>query len=393
MGFGQQHDEHPKRTEGKQETHCQAEPGAVLLAVVVADPHQHGTTEERNEGQEGATTLAQGRAVDHQQGQRQQRQYHRTNGQHAPLRNRHHRAFEVELLLARGVEYAPVGANGTFVADFPRLVKRFDHEVVETLAIELVDQGSQVDRLVCWRSIGAAAHAAIARPAHFGQQQRLFREHLFQVAGAVEDELPGLVHRDEFPVRQDVRGDQVDVLGQFRVFFPDVPLLGRGHRHLHGGADTIEHHAQFGGGDFLAEDRFVADHHTNHAARRVGDFDGAGNFPFVAFLVRTDPDPQCHPQTKLFRQFRDVLQGAIDRVDADVIRQLAHDLQVATHLIVGRVLVFLRELALLEWRVREAGDLFRPVGGGDRAVDQRPEAGKQGRDGEHHDQVESKFTR
>ncbi|MNN03675.1 hypothetical protein D3C81_1163740 [compost metagenome] len=190
-----------------------------------------------------------------------------------------------------------------------------------------------------------------------------------------------------------MRGDQVDVLGQFRVFFPDVPLFGRGHRHFHGSTHAIEHDAEFLGGDFLAVNGLVADHHANHAARGVGDFNGAGDFPFVAFLVRADPDPQGHPQAELFRQFRDVLQRAVDRVDADVVRQLAHDLQVATHLIVGRVLVFLRELALLEWRVREAGDLFRPVGGGDRAVDQRPEAGKQGSDGEHHDQVESKFTR
>ncbi|MND51741.1 hypothetical protein D3C80_427350 [compost metagenome] len=207
------------------------------------------------------------------------------------MRNRHHRAFEVELLLARGVEHAPVGADGTFVAGFPRLVKRFDHEVVEALAIELVDQGSQINRLVRRGGVGATTHAAVARPAHLGQQQWFFREHLFQVAGAVEDELPGLVHRDEFPVRQDVRGNQVDVLGQFRVFFPHVPLFGRGHRHFHGGTHAIEHDAEFLGGDFLAVNGLVADHHANHAARGVGDFNGAGDFPFVAFQVRADPDP------------------------------------------------------------------------------------------------------
>ncbi len=306
MGLGQQHDKHPERTERQEESHRQTEPGAVLLAVVVTDPHQHRTAEERDKGQEGTATLTQGRAVDHQQGQRQQRQHHRTDGQHAPLRDRHHRAFEVEFLLTRGVEHAPVGAHRTFVAGLPRLVERFDHEVVEALAVELVDQRAQVDRLIRRRRIGATAHATVARPADLGQQQRFFREHLFQVAGAVEDELPGLVHGNEFPVRQNVRGDQVDVLGQFRVFFPDVPLLGGGHRHFHGRAHAIKQHAQFLGGDFLTEDRFVADHHANHAARGVGQFDGASDFPFVAFLVRADPDPQRHAQAEFFRQFRDV---------------------------------------------------------------------------------------
>ncbi|MNU98178.1 hypothetical protein D3C71_882820 [compost metagenome] len=190
-----------------------------------------------------------------------------------------------------------------------------------------------------------------------------------------------------------MRGDQVDVLGQFRVFFPDVPLLGRCHRHLHGGANAVQQDAEFLGSDFLTENRLVTDHHANHAARGIGDFDGAGDFPLVAFLVRADPDPEGYPQAELFRQFRDVLQRAVDGVSTDVIRQLAHDLQIASHLIVGRILLFLWELTLLERRIREAGDLFRPVGGGDRAVDQRPEAGKQGSDGKHHHQVESKFTR
>lgn len=94
----------------------------------------------------------------------------------------------------------------------------------------------------------------------------VFREQLFQVAGAIENELPGLVDRNELPVRQNVGGDQVNVLGQFRVFFPDVPLLGRGHRHFHRSAHAIEQYAQLLGGDFLTEDRFVTDHHAHHAA-------------------------------------------------------------------------------------------------------------------------------
>ncbi|MNG01856.1 hypothetical protein D3C84_848540 [compost metagenome] len=188
-------------------------------------------------------------------------------------------------------------------------------------------------------------------------------------------------------------GDQVDVLGQHRVFFPHVPLFGRGDRDLDRGAYTIEKHAQLFGGDFLAEDRFVTHDHANHTARVVGDLDGSLDFTFVAFLVRADPDSEGHAQAELFRQLGNIAQGAVDRIDPDVVGQFAHDLQVTTHFLIGRELVFLWELALLERRVRKTGDLLWPVGGCDRAVDQRPETGEQRGNRQHYHQVESKFTR
>ncbi|MNM56584.1 hypothetical protein D3C81_677590 [compost metagenome] len=233
MGFGQQHDKHPERTEGEQKAHRQAEPGAVLLAVVVADPHQHRTAEKGDKRQECATTLTQRRAVDQQQGQREHGQHHRTYSQYTPLRDGDNWAFEVELLLAGGVEHPPVGADRAFIAGLPGLVVGFNDEVVIALAIELVDQGAQVNGLVSLGGVGTAAHASVARPADFGQQQRLARKLLFEVAGTVEHELTGVLHRNEFPVRQDVRGDQVSVFGQFRVFLPDVPLFTGGHRYFY----------------------------------------------------------------------------------------------------------------------------------------------------------------
>ncbi|MNZ92412.1 hypothetical protein D3C78_1114360 [compost metagenome] len=113
------------------------------------------------------------------------------------------------------------------------MVVGFNDEVVIALAIELVDQGAQVNGLVSLGGVGTAAHASVARPADFGQQQRLARKLLFEVAGTVEHELTGVLHRNEFPVRQDVRGDQVSVFGQFRVFLPDVPLFTGGHRYFY----------------------------------------------------------------------------------------------------------------------------------------------------------------
>ncbi|MNO70023.1 hypothetical protein D3C76_608900 [compost metagenome] len=347
-----------------------------MLAVVVGDPHQHRPTQEGDEGQEGAATLAQGRTIDQQHGQGNHRQYHRRHGQGPPLRDGDHGAIEVELLLAFGVEHAPVGANRTFVAGLPRLVVGLDDKVVVAAAVEGVDQGAQVDGLVGLGGIGTAAHTAVARPADFRQQQWLAWELLLELAGAVEHEFHRVFHRHEFPVRQDVRGDQVDVLGQLRVFLPDMPLLTGGDRHLDRRAYPVQVLDQGLRGDFFAEQRLVAHHYPHHTARGVGQFDGAGDFTLVALKVRADPDAQGHPQAEFFGQARDIGLGALYGVDADAVGQLAHLLQVLAHLVVVGVLALLRAFAQTERRIREAGDLFRPGRRGHRAVDQRPEPGK-----------------
>ncbi|MCY1273615.1 hypothetical protein D9M70_222250 [compost metagenome] len=393
VGLGEQHDEHAERADAEQGADGQAEPGAVLLAVVVADPHQHRAGDEGDEGQEGAAALAQGAAVDHQQGQGEQRQHHRGHGQHPPLRDRHHRPVEAELRLPRGVVHAPVGAHRAFLGGLPRLVEGFDDEVVVALGVEGVDQGAQVDGLVGLGRVGTATHAAVARPAHFRQQQRLLREGLLQVLGALQDELGGVLHRHELPVGQHVGGHQVDVLGQFRVLQPDVPLLGGGHRHLHRGADTVQVIHQVLAADLATEQGLVTHHHANHAAGRVGDFDGLGDLALVAFLVRADPHTQGHPQAEFLGQARDVGQAAVHRVGADVVGLLAQQFEVLADLLVGGVAVLLRVLVRAERREGITGDLFRPVRRGDRTVVKRPDTGEQ-RSNRHEDhQIESKFTR
>ncbi|MNH07204.1 hypothetical protein D3C79_665930 [compost metagenome] len=376
MGLGEQHDKHAEGAEGEQEAHGQAEPGAVLLAVVVADPHQYRTAKEGDKGQEGPAALAQGRAVDQQQGQREHRQYHRTDRQHAPLRNGYNRAFKVEFLLACGIEYAPVSAHRAFVAGLPGLVVGFDDKVVVALAVELVDQGAQVDGLVGLGRFGTATHAAVAWPADFRQQQRFAWELLLEVAGTVEDELAGILHRNEFPVWQDVRSHQVGMLGQLRMFFPDVPLLTGGHRYLYRRAHPVHVLDQRLRGDLLAEQRFVADHDPHDTARAVGQFDGFLDFPLVALKVRADPHPQGHAQAELFGQARNLRLCAFHRIDTDAVGQLAELFEVLAQFVLARVLALLRALALAERRIGETGNLLRPVGGGNRAVDQRPEPGE-----------------
>ncbi|MNM61796.1 hypothetical protein D3C81_731040 [compost metagenome] len=279
-------------------------------------------------------------------------------------------------MLAGGVEHAPVGADRAFVAGLPRLVIGFDDEVVVALAVELVDQGSQVNGLVGRGGVGTATHAPVAWPADFGEQQRFAREQLFQVAGTVEDELAGILHRDEFPVRQDMRRYQVNVFGQLRVFFPDVPLFTGGYRYFHRGAHPVQVLDQRFGSDFFTEQRFVADHDPHDTARAVGQFDGFLDFPLVTLKVRADPHPEGHPQAELFGQARDFRLGAFDGIDTNTVGQLAQLFEVLAQFVLSRVLALLRAFSEAERRVGEAGNLLRPVRGGNRAVDQRPEPGE-----------------
>ncbi|CRQ88084.1 hypothetical protein PAERUG_E5_London_17_VIM_2_12_12_05150 [Pseudomonas aeruginosa] len=388
VGLGEQHDDHPQRADAQQRADGQAEPGAVLLAVVVGDPHQHRGAGERDHGEEGPPALAQRGTVDQQQGEGEYREYRRGDGQGAPLGNRHHRPGEVELGLAVGVVDAPVGAHRAFGADLPGLVEGFDDEVAVAFAVERVGQAPQVDGLVRGCRLGAAAHAPVARPADLGEQQRLPREGGLEFARAFEHEVHRVGHRRGLPVGQDVGGDQVDVLRQFRVFAVDVPLFGGGHRNLDRRADPVEVGDQLFRRHLAAEQRLVADYHSHHARRLVGDADGAGDLGLVAGQVRAEPDAQADAQAERLGQRRDVAERALDRIGADAVGVPGDQFQVGAHLFGAGVAAALRVLVEAERREGEAGDAFRPVRYADRTVVQGPDAGEEGGQGDDDHQVE-----
>ncbi len=82
------------------------------------------------------------------------------------------------------------------------------------------------------------------------------------------------------------------MLGQFGGFLPDVPLFTGRDRHLDRSTHPVQVPDQRLGRDLLAEQRLVAHHDPDHAAGGIGQFDRLGDFAFVAFQVRADPDPQ-----------------------------------------------------------------------------------------------------
>ena len=275
--------------------------------------------------------------------QGEQRQYCRTDGQHAPLRDRHDRAFEIEFLLAGSVVNAPVRADRAFVAGFPRLIEGFDHEVVEALAVELVDQRAQVDRLIrlAYASAPPRMWPLLGQPTS-DSSSGFFGNMLFQFAGAVENELSGLVHRDEFPVRQDVRGDQVNVLGQFRVVLPRraiartwSPALSR--RRARGRGQPISSLA------VISLRKSASLPTTTRTTLR--EVLASSMAVVISRSLRSRSGliqiPRVTRRPNSSASFGMSLQGAVDRVDADVVRLLAHDLQVAAHFFIGRIVILL----------------------------------------------------
>src|SRR5690606_13222345 len=96
----------------------------------------------------------------------------------------------------------------------------------------------------------------------------------------------------------------------------------------------------------------VADQYPHDAARLVGQFDGAGHFPFVALDVRADPHPEGDAQAEFLGQPGNVRLAAFHRIGADVVGLPADQLQVAADVLLAGVAVVARILAGSEWRER-----------------------------------------
>ncbi|MNN02796.1 hypothetical protein D3C81_1154660 [compost metagenome] len=172
-------------------------------------------------------------------------------------------------------------------------------------------------------------------------------------------------------------GDQVDVLGHFRIFLPDVPLLGGGHRYLERRTHAIQIADHLFNGDFFTEQGFVADDDPDDAALAFGDLDTALYLPFVGGKVVAQPDAQGHAQAGFLGQTRDVGEGPVHRVGTDVVGVGRDQVEVGADLVFARIGIALRALVQTERREREAGDLVGPVRGFQRLVVPGPQAGEQ----------------
>ncbi|MNZ60865.1 hypothetical protein D3C78_789410 [compost metagenome] len=150
----------------------------------------------------------------------------------APLRQVGDRAGEHALVVAVGIEQAPVTADGSLADAFPRLVEGLDQVVLPAVLLGHVDETAHEARLVDPAGEGVFALAAFARPAGFADEDRLGRVKSFELLvypldlGQRVVDAGGVV----FPIGQQVDGEEVYRRSHLRVAQPEFPDVGVGHR-------------------------------------------------------------------------------------------------------------------------------------------------------------------
>ena len=247
-----------------------------------------GTGRQRDETAErqlpGGT---QARPVPQKDHHQRHRGCQRPGGIDPPLREGLDRTVPRELRLAIGVPQPPIAAGLALeVIGLPRLVDRLDHEVLDVLRLQPGDHVADVLGLLGRRGAldepgrRAAPLRAVRWPADLGDDDVLVRIGLAELADLVLEIVERRFARLLVPVGQDVHGEIIDFLGQFRVIQPDVPRLGGADRHLDVTLDVpdLANELSRAGGMRIAQillavpaqDVLVADQHALDARVLVG---------------------------------------------------------------------------------------------------------------------------
>ena len=292
-----------------------------------------------------------------------------------------HRLAELELVVTLGVEQTPGGADRALLAGLPVLVEGFDDVVVELLAVGDRAEGREVAHLLDPAGPRVGAHAAVARPARLADHDRLAREAVLHLLVDVDDVLldgrlaVGLAaiepDRHVLPVRQDVDGDEVDLVGQRRVAHPEFPDVGVGHGLGDALLDLADVAAELVGRQLLAQQHLVADDHPfDRVLVLVGVVDQQVDLLEVLLVVIVQPGAMPDFQPVLAGALRDGFEVFARRVGSDRADLALQAAQILLDLVgcgerareralarpVGR------ERHALQRRIGPAGDFDRPVG-------------------------------
>ncbi len=151
------------------------------------------------------------------------------------------------------------------------------------------DEIAQRHRLLEPAGVGVFQIIAGARPAEFGDHDALAGKGIAQFL--VDDER--LVHRllvgKAFPVGKNVRGDEIDGGGEFRVLEPDIPDFACGHGNIDRSLDALDQLDQILDLLLAAVDGLVADDNAVDVAVALGEIDRRQHLAFVAVDILVDP--------------------------------------------------------------------------------------------------------
>ena len=332
----------------------------VALGEVVLDRHVDADDQRRDAGldQRGEEEAA----ADAPAGQEEGGEHHRDEGERGgvaglvrPVRVALDHALELVLGLAVGVEHAPVGPGPAFDVHLPRLVDRFHQEVVDACGARMGEELAHEARLVVERGDGGVDGRAAARPAHFADHDLLARVCARDLVVALEGVLHRLVHRQALVVRQEVHGDVVDVLGEFRIAQPDVPGLGGRDRLADRLAHLVEIDDELVDRDVAAQDGLVADHDALDVAHLACRLDQGCDFARVGLGAGVDPGAGRDQHVALAGEIEQ-LGHVVDAVGAQAVGVASEQVEVGGELGARGVGPLERALVALEAVVGEALD-------------------------------------
>ena len=320
-----------------------------------------------------------GDAGQHQDRQRQQHADQHRDRHQLPVIGVGDRAGQANFGCARGVEHAPVRTDAAFEG-LPRLIEGFDDVVVDAERVGAGDELAQHRGLRLLARERVAPVVAGARPAELGDDDALAGIGLPQQVVDADGLVDGGGFRDAFPVRQHVRGDEVDRGGKLRMIDPGVPDFAGGDGDRGVALDALDLADQLIDRLLAAVDRLVADHDAVDVAMLAGEVDDGAQLALVALGVLVDPGADRDPQAELLGDRGHELGAAGRRIGADHAGVGRDGAKVGADLRRGRALAAVGMRRAVERRVGQACELIGNVGGDRDLARKRPQSAVHTRD-------------
>ncbi len=326
--------------ERQQQDHAEAEreggAGHEVMALPEGDDGGEPGADEVGRHREHQR-LRRGRAADRQDRQRQQQPEQHGEAGALEVVRVGDRPGPGELRLPRGVEQAPIRPDAAFHR-LPRLIDRLDDVVVDAIGLGAADEIADQQSLLDAAGIGVVEIVAGARPAELGDHDALAGINTPQLVvdfDGVVDRMGGV---GAAPVRQDVRGDEIDRRDELGMVDPGAPDFAGGDRDrartLHP-LDELDEIVDVG---FGAQHGLVADDDGVDVAVVAGEFERRANFALVALLVLVDPGADGDLEAEFGRDRRHQLGAAGRGIKADGAGIGGDRLEIGADLLLGRPL-------------------------------------------------------
>ena len=145
-------------------------------------------------------------------------------------------------------------------------------------------------------------------------------------------------HRQVFPVRQDVDGDEIHGVIDLAIPQPVFPDIGIGHGHRDLRLHQADVGGKVGGGHFPAQQDLVADHQRgDHAGIILGETDRGRNLREVLQPVAAEPDALDDLQPDLGGECGHLIEAVLDGIGPNAIGHLGQLRHILGDLLGGNV--------------------------------------------------------